>query len=122
MGLALETSRARFSQRRCLLPHQSFGKVCVLSNSEAESLEKDGLLPNCRDHRHVGRRAAEELVSTPTCGSRRAARSVLLPFGVKAKPAITFLFSPNWRLSVVSDPSLPSLPGGPRLKTLQLIP
>jgi hypothetical protein len=104
------------------VPNRSYGKACVLSSFEAERLEKKGIVPNCREHRHVGHHAAEILISTPTTGGRRAARSVCPRTGIKAKPAITFLFSPNWRLSVVSDPSLPSLPGGPRLKTLQLIP
>lgn len=104
------------------MPNRSYGKACVLSPFEAERLEKEGIVPKCREHRHVGHHAAEILISTPTTGGRRAARSVYPPAGVIVKPAITFEFAPTWKSKVVSDPSLARLPGGPRLKTLQLVP
>lgn len=88
---------------------------------EAEHLEKDGVVPNCRDHRHTSRRAAAALVSTPWCGGRRAARVVLPMAGVKAKPAIVFEFSRDLRPHPSSDPELPYIHGGPRFKTMQLI-
>jgi hypothetical protein len=104
------------------MAHQSFGKVCVLSQSEVECLEKDGIVPDCRDHRHVGRRAAESLVSTHKYRERRAARSVVPLHGSHARPAITFEFAPKWRPRAASDLALRALPGGPRLKNLQLVP
>jgi len=104
------------------MPHQSFGKVCVLSQSEVEYLEKDGIVPDCRNHRHVGRRAAESLASTHKGSERRAARFVVPLHGSRAKPAIAFEFAPRWRPRAVSDPNLRVLPGGPRLKNLQLVP
>jgi hypothetical protein len=103
------------------MPHRSYGKVCVLSQSEADQLEKNGIVPHCRDHRHVGCRAAESLVSTHKYSERRAARSVVPMNGSHAKPAITLEFAPTWKQRPVSDPELRPLPGGPRFKSLQLI-
>lgn len=117
----MQTARALSQHMRCVLPGQSFGKVCLLSNSEAEDLEKEGVVPNCRNHRHLGRRAAETFLSTQG-GGRRAARSVVPLFGIKAKAAITFEFAPTLRPRRVSDPELRPLPGGPRFKSLQLVP
>jgi len=119
--LLAHTPRALPQHMRCLLPVQSFGKVCLLSNSEAEDLEKDGVLPNCRNHRHMGRRAAETFFSAPAAGRREARWVVPLP-GIKAKAAITLEFAPTWKPHRISDPELRALPGGPRFKSLQLIP
>jgi hypothetical protein len=95
--------------------------VCLLSKSEAEDLEHHGVVPNCRNHRHLGRRAAETFLSTHG-GERRGARWVVLPFGIEAKAAITFDFAPTWKAQRILDPELRPLPGGPRFKSLQLVP
>lgn len=42
--------------------HQG-GKVCLLSQYDAEQLEKYGIVPSCVEHRHLRKAAAEELAS-----------------------------------------------------------
>jgi len=37
--------------------------VCVLTPAQAYQLEAHGLIPSCREHRHLSRGKAEELVS-----------------------------------------------------------
>jgi hypothetical protein len=122
VGLAAANHSGRTHITEVSLSHQSFGKLCVLSRSEAADLEEEGLVPDCRSHRHLGRRAAESLAGTPAGGGCRAARVVTPPTGVKAKPAITFEFAPGWRPQTTLDPALRPLPGGPRFKSYQLVP
>jgi hypothetical protein len=40
--------------------HQG-GKACLLSSYDAEQLEKHGIVPNCAEHTHARRAAAEEM-------------------------------------------------------------
>jgi hypothetical protein len=101
---------------------QAFGKVCVLTSTEAIDLETNGIIPNCRQHRHLGRRAANSLISMRTDGKHPDARSVVPLEGVRAKPSITLESAPMWRPRTSSDPALSFLPGGPRFKSLQLLP
>jgi hypothetical protein len=104
------------------MPLQSFGKVCELNSIEAIDLETNGIVPDCRHHRHLGRRAADDLLSMRSDGMRPDARSVVPLEGVRSKPAITRERAPAWRPRTSLDPALSLLPGGPRFKSLQLVP
>ena len=37
--------------------------VCILTPAQAYQLEANGIVPSCREHRHLSRGKAEELVS-----------------------------------------------------------
>ena len=41
------------------MPARSRNQVCVLGKMEAHSVEQDGFLPKCRDHRHWSERRAQ---------------------------------------------------------------
>jgi hypothetical protein len=101
---------------------QSFGKVCQLSSLEAIDLETNGIVPDCRHHRHLGRRAADDRLSIRSDGIRPDARLVVPLEGARAKPAITLERAPVWRPRTSLDPALSRLLGGPRFKSLQLVP
>src|ERR1700688_2301784 len=119
-----KATRARQSQGKVSLkmPLQSFGKVCVLSSFEAIDLETNGVVPDCRQHRHLGQGAADNLLSSRSDGKRPDARSVVPLDRARAKPAITLGLAPIWKPRTSSDPALSFLPGGPRFKSLQLVP
>lgn len=90
--------------------------VCILSPNQAFQFERNGTLPNCREHRHLTRRTADELVADHRIWRDDHGdyiRYVEARWVGKGKRFITFIRSREWkRMDSAGTTTMQLVPAG----------
>lgn len=78
----------------------SISGVCVLTPAQAHQLETNGIIPSCREHRHLSRSKAEDLIAERVIfrdDRGDYARTVEARWVGKGKKFLTFVRSREWK-------------------------
>lgn len=90
--------------------------VCILSPQQAFEFENNGIVPCCRQHRHISRTKADELIEQASVfrdDSGNFVRLLEVRWIGKHKRYLAFVRSRNWkRMDSAGTITMQLIPGG----------
>ena len=91
-------------------------RVCVLSPAQSFQLELNGIIPDCRQHHHLSRRKAEELIAEHAVfrdDLGNFVRHAEVRWIGRGKRYLAFLRSRQWkRMDSAGTTTMQLIPGG----------